>query len=201
MWAFRLASRRSGRPTFEVLVGADQQSFEVDYGIMTKYSKFFRAARSRRWTSKTKPTELPEQDPSIFALYLDFLYDRTMPKTPSMARPLRGVTDDYLSDDMIPRDHDLEVEDANKVLIDAYWEKLIGLYVLACYLLDPTTRNMTIDQIRRFYYEVGKYDYSLKEEVISLVLRSTPDGDPLRNLFADFFVYGGEVTHTDLPKE
>jgi len=153
------------------------------------------------WTSETKPTELPEQDPSIFALYLDFLYDRTMPETPSIARPLRGVTDDYLSDDMIPRDYDLEVEDANKVLIDAYWEKLVGLYVLACYLLDPTTRNMTIDQIRWFYYEVGKYDYSLKEEVINLVLRSTPDGDPLRNLFADFFVYGGEVSHTDLPKE
>jgi hypothetical protein len=157
---------------------------------MTKSSEFFRAARSQRWTSKTKPTELPEQDPSIFALYLDCLYVRTMPKTPALARPTYDATDDDSSDDLT----------TNEIQIAAHWEKLIALYVLACYLLDPITRNMTIDQIRR-YYEVGKYDYSLKEEVINLDLRSTPDGDPLRNLFADFSVYRGEVTHTDLPKE
>jgi hypothetical protein len=107
---------------------------------MTKSSDFFRAARSLVWTSTIKPTELPEQDPSIFALYLDCLYDRTMPEFPALARPFYDSVDGDLR----------EVEDANKILIAAHWEKLVGLYVLACYLLDPTTRNMTIDEIRRF---------------------------------------------------
>jgi hypothetical protein len=89
---------------------------------MTKSSDFFRAARSLVWTSTIEPTELPEQDPSIFALYLDCLYDRTMPEFPALARPFYDSVDGDLR----------EVEDANKILIVAHWEKLVGLYVLAC---------------------------------------------------------------------
>jgi hypothetical protein len=76
---------------FDVLVGtgSDQQCFEVLHDLMTERSKFFRVARSERWTSKAKPTELPEHDPSIFALYLDCLYDRKMPKAPVMANEMR----------------------------------------------------------------------------------------------------------------
>jgi hypothetical protein len=158
----------------------------VDHGILTKRSNFFRTARSQLWTSETKPTELPEQDPSMFALYLDCLYDRTMPEIPALTRLTNGMSGDD-----------------SRANIAKHWEKLIGLYVLACYLVDPATRNMAIDQIRRFYYAAvdGPWYCGLEKEVIDLILRSTPHGDALRNLFADFFVFDGEDTHTDLPKE
>jgi hypothetical protein len=107
-----------------------------------------------------------------------------MPDIPALTR----LTNDMLGDD--------SSDDIAK-----HWERLIGLYVLTCYLFDPTTRNMTIDQIRRFYYEIVRYDYSLEKEVIKLVLRSTPDCDALRNLFADFFVFENEDSYDDLPGE
>lgn len=168
---------------------------------MTKNSDFFRAARSLLWTSKTKPTELPEQKPWIFALYLDCLYDRTMPKTPTPAQLSNDKTDDNSSDDGVFYERDSKSEYGNNVFIGTHWKKLVGLYVLACYLMDPTTRNMTIDQIRRFYYEIRRYNYRLNNEVINLVFRSTQDGDTLRNLLADFFGFEAERTHSNSPKE
>lgn len=62
--------------TFEVLVGAkpDQQSFTVYHDIATQSSGFFRAARSNRWTDPTKPTELADDEPSVFHAYLHCLY-------------------------------------------------------------------------------------------------------------------------------
>ena len=64
---------------------------------------------------------------------------------------------------------------------------------------------MVIDEIWRFYYQTNdKYGcvyYGLEDDIINLVLRSTMDGDALRNLFADFFVFDGEGANPDLPKE
>lgn len=63
---------------------------------------------------------------------------------------------------------------------------------------------MVIDEIWRFYYQTndkcGDY-YGLEDDIIIFVLRSTMDGDALRNVFADFSVYEGEEFNADLPKE
>jgi hypothetical protein len=178
--------------------GSEQQRFKVHHRIITKHSEFFCTARSERGTSNTKSVDLPEQDPSIFALYMDRLYDETMPKTPVLAKSA------YFSSKFVDvnayREHNQKLYTANIILTDAHWKTLIGLYVLACYLLDPAAKNMAIDQIRRFYYEMS-WDCSLEKEIINLVLRSTPHGDALRNLFADFYVFDGEDSFEDLPKE
>jgi hypothetical protein len=71
------------------------------------------------------------------------------------------------------------------------------LYTLADHLLDPKTANMTIDEMRRFYYKI--HNFGLDTELINLVLQSTRDEDCLRNLFADFHLLEGRYTDYNLP--
>jgi hypothetical protein len=96
---------------------------------------------------------------------MDRLYDETMPKTPVLAKSA------YFSSKFVDvnayREHNQKLYTANIILTDAHWKTLIGLYVLACYLLDPAAKNMAIDQIRRFYYEMS-WDCSLEKEIINL---------------------------------
>jgi hypothetical protein len=166
----RLTSCRPGLPEpgiFDVIVGTclNPQRFGVDHNILTKRSDFFRTARSERWTSASnmKPTELPEQDPSIFDLYLDCLCDDAMPEVPLLALP--SVTPGVTNINVV-REKRPSVSATNKTLINAHWKKLIRLYTLADHLLDPKTANMTIDEMRRFYHKT--YDFRLDTDLIDL---------------------------------
>jgi hypothetical protein len=177
--------------------GPNRQRFGVDHSIVTKRSDFFRTARSARWMSTTtKPTELPEQDPSIFELYLDYLYDDAMPEIPLLAPPpvTPGVTNINVIREKRP-----SVDAANTTLVNTHWRKLIRLYTLADHLLDPRTANMAIDGMRSFYYQT--HHFGLDTELIDLVIQSTRDEDCLRNLFADFHLLEGRYTDHNLPKE
>jgi hypothetical protein len=182
---------------FDVIVGTGL-NFGVNRSIMTKRSDFFRTARSERWTSasNTKPTELPEQDLSIFDLYLDCLYNDVMPEVPLLALPsvTLGVTNINVIREKRP-----SVGATNETLINAHWKKLIRLYTLADHLLDPKTTNTTIDEMRRFYHKI--HNFSLDTELIDLILQSTRDEDCLRNLFADFYPLEGRYTDHNLAKE
>jgi hypothetical protein len=60
--------------------GAKQRRFTVHHDLITKRSKFFRAARSERWTLiKSKPADLQHCDPDIFAKYLHCIYRDAVP--------------------------------------------------------------------------------------------------------------------------
>jgi hypothetical protein len=120
----RLTSCRPSLPEpgiFNVVVGTgpNRQRFGVDHSIMTKRSDFFRTARLERWTSasNTKPTELPEQDPSIFDLYLDCLYDDVMPEVPLLALP--SVTPDVTNINVV-REECTSVGASNRTLVNAH---------------------------------------------------------------------------------
>jgi hypothetical protein len=56
---------------------------------------------------------------------------------------------------------------------------------------------MTIDEMRRFYYEI--HNFGLDTELINLVPQSTRAEDCLRNLFADFRLLEGRYTDYNLP--
>jgi hypothetical protein len=73
---------------------------------------------------------------------------------------------------------------------DSQFEHLIKLYVLADSLMDPLTANMAIAEIRSF----GLTDrYCPGAKVMDRVFRSTRDGDGLRNLLADCYIYNPYV--------
>ncbi|KAK5701905.1 hypothetical protein LTR97_004723 [Elasticomyces elasticus] len=56
-----------------VLVGPSKKEFVVHKDIVTRRSPFFKAATSARWNG-TKPIELPDDKPKVFAEYLHCLY-------------------------------------------------------------------------------------------------------------------------------
>jgi hypothetical protein len=190
-----------GNETFTVIVGTGvgQQTFEVDHDNLTRRSKFFRAARSERWTSKTKPTELPEHDPTIFDLYLGCLCDNVVLER-SRLKVLQKLQKKRDLGLQLTKE---ELEQENT----GWWEfrsartnELIDLYILADHLLDPVTANMAIDELRIFHVE---HSVELSADVINHVVSSTKDNENgLRLLFADIFVYQrGPELDFDFPKE
>jgi hypothetical protein len=86
-----------------------------------------------------------------------------------------------------------------KAFVKLGYQTLINLYILADKLLDPTTANMAIDEIRRFGESVGR---NLGADDIILVFDSTTEGDGLRKLLADFIIYTGiKLPEGDMPKD
>lgn len=81
---------------------------------------------------------------------------------------------------------------------DYRFEHLIKLYILADSLMDPLTANMAIAEIRSFGLTNG---YCPGAKVMDRVFRSTRDGDGLRNLLADCYIYNPYVQFDgDFPK-
>ena len=78
------------------------------------------------------------------------------------------------------------------------YKALIKLYILADRLLDPTTANMAIDEIRRFSESVK---CNPSAQAITFVFDSTKEGDGLRKLLADFIIYtGAYLPEGDVPE-
>jgi hypothetical protein len=175
--------------TFEVLVGTapEQKLFTVHRDIATKRSGFFRAAKSGRWT-QTKPTDLHEHDPDTFNRYLHCLYRNALP---DILLPI--ISDEeqetYSFEEFVANE---------KHRTDCKFGYLIDLYVLADSLIDPFTANMAITEIRRFGL---KDSCSPGAKVVDRVFRSTREGDGLRNLLADCYIYNPYVQFdSDFPK-
>lgn len=178
--------------SFEVLVGtgSDQKRFELNHFFMTRRSEFFCVARSERWTSKSKPTELPEHEPSTFDMYLYVLDNDALPERPYPEHDEPWVRWEEEKEQYYA---------ALQTFRDVRYTELVKLYILASYLLDPATANLTIDQIRKFM--VKDQDFVPSTELINFALDSTSKDDGLRAVFAVFFVYYGGCLDPELQKE
>lgn len=179
--------------------GLTQTHFNVHHSIITKRSGFFRAARSKRWTTdKSKPADLQDYDPRTFDRYLHCLYHNAVPKGPTLPESKPTPPPGTKRNSDIYKAY-LSQEIVYQKAVDARYMELVRLYIVADSLADPTTANIVIDEIRRFSR------FSVKNpstEVINYVFRSTTDNDGLRILFADFYVYDDyQLPEGDLPKE
>jgi hypothetical protein len=141
-----------------------------------KRSGFLKAARSQRWTTdKSKPTDLTEHSPETFDWYLHCVYSNKLPES---IRPLVQTP----SMDLVQGAKDAVYR------ADRQYESFIDLYILADALLDPVTANMMIHNIRRFFLRDGHLPGA---GVVDRALQRTREGDGLRNLLADFYIYNG----------
>lgn len=59
----------------EILVGSKEDRFVVHRAILTARSSFFKAACSDTWNSNNEALKLPEDEPKIFQLYLEYVYE------------------------------------------------------------------------------------------------------------------------------
>lgn len=160
-----------------MLVGAEpkQQRFTVHHDIITRRSGFFRAARSERWTTdKSKPANMQQYDPEIFASYLHCIYRDVVP------RPNKWTPEADAQRAMNATNHD--TDSGNE-----YYRYLVKLYIIADSLRDPTTANLVIDETRRFSYVACLPGFP----VVKLAFRHTMPGDGLRKVLADVYVFKG----------
>ena len=130
-------------------------------------------------------------------MYLHCLYHDTVPKPTLLFKPV--PIPDKKSGPEILKKHREQATTAHRVYSDSRFKELVDLYVLADILVDPTTMNIAIDEIRRFS---KTFHDEPSAKVITHAFRFTSEGDGLRMLFADYFVYGSSrIPSNDLPKE
>lgn len=171
-----MSHRSDFTDVFEVLVGAGakQRRFTVHHDLITKRSKFFRAARSERWTlDKSKPADLQHCDPDIFANYLHCVYHDTVP-----------LYDRWKDGDDINASYAMELMCRETWFADKYYEHLVKLYTTADSLEDPITANMVVDEVRR----ISQKACPPLASKVKLAFDNTVLGDNMRKVLADIFV-------------
>ncbi|KAK5679878.1 hypothetical protein LTS10_007826 [Elasticomyces elasticus] len=143
-----------------VLVGPSKKEFVVHKDIITRRSPFFKAATLARWNG-TRPIELPDDKPKVFAEYLHCLYVGSYSMDSTRSRTARKET----------------------VLIQA-----IDLYVLADKLGDLETANTVIDSIPGWSDELS---WQPTSRTTAHAYAQTSEGSPLRSLLVDFSIQEG----------
>jgi hypothetical protein len=151
-----------------VVVGVEpnQKRFSIHEGIICARSEFFRRVMSGDWLEKEERlVELPEDDPDIFALYVNIVYMSQVP-TNAIAET---KTPDALSDEL----HELCV-----------------LYLLCEKMLDKMGKNAILQAIMSTGKE-GASDgkiYLPRAETVAVMYAGTPVGSLGRKLLAQMWV-------------
>jgi hypothetical protein len=171
--------RISFAETVKVIVGSpggsrSKQEFTVYLDIFANRSAFFREYQ-RCTEDKSKPLLLQGYRPGTFDMYLHCLYNNEVPEC------VQTPGDDKVAASAVYR-------------ADWKFRILINLYTLAIELFDPITVNMVIDKIR----ELGQKDHTPGREAIELACaKNLKDGDKLRSLFADFYIFDKNATYSE----
>jgi hypothetical protein len=168
--------------------GAEQRRFTVDHELITKRSRFFRTAR--RTTGKSKPVDLQDRDPEIFAHYLHCVYRDAV--------PYYNMFVDDEDDEEYDEEHDatyaMELICSDKYWADKYYEYLVKLYTTADGLQDPITANMVIDEVRR----ISRKASTPQSDALEYAFEHTLPGDNMRKVLADIFIFSGDVFDDDI---
>jgi hypothetical protein len=117
----------------------NRMRFTVHRDLITKRSEFFRAARTKYWTEPSKVTRLVDDDPVVFEVYLNCLYNGLdcLAKL-DYSKPISGG------------DKDNEVEKKHEHHETARF--LIDLYLLTDKLVDRTTANVVMRALLTFVH-------------------------------------------------
>lgn len=165
-----------------MLVGteANQRRFTVYHDLVTNRSEFFRAARSERWTKDpSKPAELKDHEPEIFATYLHCVYFNRIQEQAANDADVEAVKNSPTGQ--------------QGVVADALFESRVKLYLLADEMQDRITTNLASDDIIRLAGALALYPSA---SAITLAYASTLDGSNLRKLLVDLTLHD----NPDLPK-
>lgn len=153
---------RLGKRTVDVVVGEEKEKFSVHAKLLCSSSMFFDKALSGPWKEASeRAVTLPDDKPRAFAIYVHWLYFRTLP----MIR--RGET--------TPSDR---------------YRDLIEIYSLGDKLLDPDFQNAILDatiEEGNAQYLNGKASCP-DEQVIEYAYSNTVPSSPIRDLLVEIFI-------------
>ncbi|KAF7195421.1 hypothetical protein HII31_03313 [Pseudocercospora fuligena] len=72
--------RRFTSPLVTIKVGADAESFTIHQADLAEHSPFFKAALDAKWREgQTREISLPEDEPDVVVIYLDWLSSKDVP--------------------------------------------------------------------------------------------------------------------------
>jgi hypothetical protein len=145
-----------------------QKSFYVQETLLRQHSLFFKKALSRDWKEKVERiVNLPEDEPTLFAVYVEFLYSGNLAVVPEDLDPIDAT---HLEQHM-----------------------LCKLYVLAEKLQDMDTRNRAIQGLLYSAKQVRPGNSSICPgmESIKIIYDGTLPGSMARKLLIDYYTYRG----------
>ncbi|KAI4927645.1 hypothetical protein J4E85_006157 [Alternaria conjuncta] len=148
---------------------SDQRIFHVHKSVLCKTSAFFQNATKPEWTGPTpRPTDLSDELPEIFHLYVQWLYSGKIAVeiTPSS-------------------DSDTDVRKHENV----DYHSLIQSYILGEKLMDTTFHNAVLQCLIEC---VEQADCFPGDRTIRTAYKRTIKHSPLRKLLVDFWVWHGD---------
>lgn len=153
-----------------------EKMFQVHKSVLCQTSRFFQTATKPRWTAqRKKPIDLSEDDPEIFALYVQWLY------TGSVA--VKSKREDNDEDDAEPEKGNVEIR-----VEDISCRCLVKCYVLGEKLMDLTYQNVIMELLLTLApVRTGIPSY----DTIRIAYKGTTTNSPLRKLFVDIWVWCG----------
>ncbi|KAH7085250.1 hypothetical protein BKA63DRAFT_13643 [Paraphoma chrysanthemicola] len=168
-----------------VVVGKEpnEKRFLVHEGFVCARSAFFQRAMNGPWAERDERIiKLPEDDPEVFAIYVNFVYTNTVATGP-LERPIHRAT------------------------ARTEYMLLSKLYVLCEKLCDIAAKNAVLQAIRAVSSEVTDSGemYIANLSAVQIIYAGTPKGSLGRRLMADMWT-GMVVEHLvkcgdEMPRE
>jgi hypothetical protein len=171
---------RVGRKMIQVFVGDDEEPHCVHRDLISASSDFFQKALNGDFQEKDGIVRLSNQDSTLFALYVQWLYSKCLNHELGAQEQAELVSED---DD----------KDEKKLLIlGGHYKRLIKLYILGDVLQDEEFQNTTMDAILKLFR--SSTSYPIDDVNATIVLENLPPRSPLRKLLVDCWVYVREAT-------
>ncbi|KAI4627604.1 uncharacterized protein J4E87_004168 [Alternaria ethzedia] len=143
-------------------------------GIMRKRSEFFNRALSGNWSEKKdRLVELPEDDPEIFAFYINIIYT--------------GAISSQTDNHRLPNNE-----------LQAYFLAIVKSYILAEKLQDKQAKNTALLTLHTVTVRLSFPERLPNAEIVDLMYKNTSKGSLGRRLMVD--IWNNNYTKTVLEK-
>ncbi|KAF2122088.1 hypothetical protein BDV96DRAFT_682101 [Lophiotrema nucula] len=167
--------------TIAIGSGDKTKTFSADKSLLSNSSESFSRALKKEWKEgEENLVTLPEDDPEIFALYLQAVYHAIIPTM---------------------RTQNAQEEDSCCQVAREEYEKLCDLYVLVEKLQDNNVKNLVIvalsEALRTVRLDGSRYVPDAK--AVASAYDGTPEGSPLRAFLRDCWVYEAAWDYTSEP--
>lgn len=156
-----------------VVVGEEKKEYILHKAYATKSSDFFKSATTGNWTeAKLKKVVLPSHDPSLFDVYIQWLYTGVI-----AAENLKVTTTSHGTKDPTG--------------IQRY-QCLMKLYELGYYLMDTVFRNAVVTAVLDFQYKVAK---TPGLPSINILWPQTPEDCSMKRLITRWWAMGAQESN------
>lgn len=164
------------------------KTFNVHKTLLTSRSRFFANALTdgTSWReAEDGAVRLPEDDPSIFTLYLEILYHNRIPVRESEAKADQAECQK-------------DIKALQQAAFDStlnQYETLGKLYVLCDMLQDDRASNLVISAFVEISSTLNPYtkkNHHPGRDPVGIVYRNTPASDPLRKYLTELYVFHAE---------